>query len=303
MAKKKKFKMVIEKYNEEKILLKEKNMEGLTVLKIKIYQPAAHYRIPFTSGARRHTYPIPPYSTVIGLLCNLLGIRNEKGEGEPCGEYCYWDYHKLKNIKISICGNFKSKTTEYIWLRNLNKGAHINRFGNIENRWIAGHIEHIGGQSPAVIDILNDVKLVIYIYHEEEKFLEKIENYFKNPEKRIYPLHLGRAEDWIVIEDLKNFKVKISEIEANYEKFFWIPEKIFNSNSEKLKFEFERVNGLIYNLPSFYKIVDGRRQFDYIRTKLNDGDLGGIDIYYDEEENLPLFLADFKEDENGKNSG
>ncbi len=277
-------------------------MESLTVLKIKIYQPVAHYRIPFTSGARRHTYPIPPYSTVIGLLCNILGIRNEKGEGEPCErEGCSCAYHKLKNIKISICGNFKSKVAEYTWLRNLNKEDHINRFGSIENRWVGGHIEHIGGQSPALIDILNDVKLVIYVYHDDERFLKEIENSFKNPEKRIYPLHLGRAEDWIVIEDLKIFKVEISEIEANYEKFFWIPEKIFNSNSEKLKFEFERVNGLIYNLPSFYKIVDGMRQFDYIKTKLNDGDLGDIDIYYDKEENLPLFLADFKEVENVEN--
>ncbi len=269
-------------------------MESLTALRIKIYQPVAHYRIPFTSGARRHTYPIPPYSTVIGFLCNVLGIKNEKEEGEPCEkDNCNCAYHKLKNIKISICGNFKSKTTEYIWLRNLSKNAHIDRFGSAENRWINGHIEHIGGQSPVLIDILNDVNHVIYVYYEDKKFLEEIANSLKNPQKRIYPLHLGRAEDWIVIEDLKLFEVKISEIEANYEKFFWIPEKIFNSNGEN----FEKVNGLIYNLPSFYKIVDGVRRFEYIRTKLNDGDLGDIDIYYDEEENLPLFLADFKDGE------
>ncbi|MEM4314681.1 MAG: CRISPR-associated protein Cas5, partial [Thermoplasmata archaeon] len=83
-------------------------------LKLKIYQPHAHYRIPFTYQ-RRHTYPIPPYSTVIGLLCNILGIRNIEGKEEPCmNQNCSCDYHKLKNIKISICGKFESKTTEYI---------------------------------------------------------------------------------------------------------------------------------------------------------------------------------------------
>ncbi len=268
----------------------------MEVLKIKIYQPSAHYRVPFTSGARRHTYPIPPYSTVIGFLCNVLGIKNEKGEGEPCEEKsCNCDYHKLKNIKLSICGNFKSKTTEYIWLRNLNKEKHINRFGDFKNRFINGHIEHIGGQSPVSIDILNEVDLVIYAFHEDKDFLQKIKNSIEKPRERIYPLHLGRAEDLVVIKELKKEEVKISEIEGNYNKFFWVPERIYNSDGENLRFDFKKINGLIYNLPSFYKLVDGIRRFDYIKAKLNDGDLGEIDIYYDEEGNLPLFLTNFKE--------
>lgn len=49
------------------------------VLKIKIYQPDAHYRIPF-SYQRRFTYPIPPYSTVKGLICNVMGIKSSEDE-------------------------------------------------------------------------------------------------------------------------------------------------------------------------------------------------------------------------------
>ncbi|MGB9677695.1 MAG: CRISPR-associated protein Cas5, partial [Candidatus Ratteibacteria bacterium] len=73
----------------------------MKVSKLKIYQPQAHYRIPFTYQ-RKHTYPIPPYSTIIGLLCNVLGIRNYRGEGEPCENQnnCSCNYHKLKKIKI-----------------------------------------------------------------------------------------------------------------------------------------------------------------------------------------------------------
>jgi CRISPR-associated protein Cas5, N-terminal domain len=70
-------------------------MSSLKTLRLKIYQPQAHYRVPFTYQ-RRHTYPIPPYSTVIGLLCNVLGIRNLEGDGEPKSE----DYEKLKNCKF-----------------------------------------------------------------------------------------------------------------------------------------------------------------------------------------------------------
>lgn len=49
------------------------------ILRIRIYRPQAHYRVPFTYQ-RRHTYPIPPYSTVIGFLCNVLGIDDQGKE-------------------------------------------------------------------------------------------------------------------------------------------------------------------------------------------------------------------------------
>jgi len=70
----------------------------MKALLIKIYQPTAHYRMPFTYQ-RRHTYPIPPYSTVIGFLCNMLGIIHQDNE---------W-YKKLKKCKLSISGRFEQK--------------------------------------------------------------------------------------------------------------------------------------------------------------------------------------------------
>ncbi len=266
--------------------------EKLRFLKIKIYQPQAHYRIPFTYQ-RRHTYPIPPYSTVLGLIANVLGIRNVPGQEEPCiKENCNCNYHKLKEIKISICGKFIAKTSEYTWLRNLKKDYHINRFGAVENRFVAGHIEHIGGQVPSIIDILNEAKILIYLYHHDEDFLEKIKNSFENPTSPRSPLHLGRAEDWIVIEDLTYIDPIKDEINGNYKYFFWIPEKIFLNED----FNLEKVEGLIYNLPTFYKIKDGIRIFSYIKTKLNDGNLGEIVSFLDEKEDIPIFLADLKGD-------
>ena len=115
----------------------------MEVLKINIYQPQAHYRMPFTYQ-RRHTYPIPPYSTILGFLCNILGIKNYNGNGGPNEE----KFDKLKKTKIAICGKFEIKTTEYTWFRNLEKDSHIKRFGTAENRFVNGHIEQIGGQTP-----------------------------------------------------------------------------------------------------------------------------------------------------------
>lgn len=266
----------------------------ISLLKIEIYQPQAHYRIPF-SYQRRLTYPLPPYSTVLGLIANILGIRNLPGQEEPCiKENCNCDYHKLKNLKISICGNFKAKTTEYTWFRNLSKDSHVERFGYINNRYVAGHIEHIGGQIPCFIDILNDVNIIIYLYHEDTSFLEKIKHYFEKGNSRTSPLHLGRSEDWIVIKEINlvNYLI-VEEINGDYANFFWVPERIFDIGIN-INFKFEKIQGLIYNLTTFYKIRDGVRNFEYIRVKLNDGNLGDVSSFYDPKAKIPIFLADLR---------
>lgn len=265
-------------------------MEHLEVLKIRIYQPQAHYRVPFTYQ-RRHTYPIPPYSTVIGFLCNILGIRNYKERGEPCEkENCDCDYHRLKRIKISICGKFATKTTEYVWFRNLSKESHNQRFSNSKVRCISGHIEHIGGQVPVLIDVLNDVTLWIYLYHKNKNFLDKLLDKFKESERkqisRIYPLHLGRAEDWIVIENIKFVKVEIRKGVYNFDVFVWIPER----NHFPESFHFEEIGGLLYKIPTFYNKYNGVRNFIYEKVKLNDGVIGNVKFCCDNEENKPVFL-------------
>lgn len=267
----------------------------MKLLRIKIYQPQAHYRLPFTYQ-RRHTYPIPPYSTVIGFLINVLGISHQDSE----------DFENLKQIKISIAGKFESKTTEYIWFRNLLKKSHEARFGYVENRFINGHIEHPGGQSPISIDVLNEVKLVIHLAHENEIFLRKIKENLENPSHRLEILHLGRAEDWIVLEEVSEIfdindesRVKFIRRDADYKHFFWIPESVITANGDSEEY-FKGMDGLLYQLPTFCTIDGydktynrhGRRNFDYVKTKLNDGLMVNKEFYFDKEINLPIFLGD-----------
>lgn len=263
----------------------------MKVLRIKIYQPTAHYRLPFTYQ-RRHTYPIPPYSTVIGFFCNLLGIDSQKNEL----------YQKLKKTRISISGRFESKITEYIWFRNLSKAAHTKRFSYVNNREINGHVEHIGGQSPMSIDTLNDVHITIHLaYNGEDNFLEFVKSEIENPVNRLEPLHLGRAEDWIVIEEEPKL-FDLSELvydryDGNYKNFFWIPEKFIGK--DKNEETNEVFDGLLYNLPTFVTIKDyetthnrhGIREFETIRTKLNDGLFINQYFLFDSEIKLPVFLG------------
>lgn len=263
------------------------SLMDLRVVRIKIYQPVAHYRVPFSFKVR-HTYPLPPYSTIIGFFCNLLGIRNTRGEGEPDCE----EFRKLKQIKIGICGQFESRNKEFIWFRNLSKEYHVKVFGSERNRYNHGMPEHPGGIQPVHVFTLNNVRLWIYLYHEDEVFLGTIVNAFDGT-KRKDILHLGRAEDWIVVE-----KVDFIELEAikkgyNFRKFLWIPEKVY---PELKGFDFSKIDGLRMKIPSFYFLQNGRRCFYYETIKLNEGEIiaseTGLVYYIDSEENVPVFLAD-----------
>ena len=212
-----------------------------------------------------------------------------------------------KKIKISIAGRFESKTTEFIWFRNVVKEAHIGRFSTLDNRSLGGHVEHIGGQSPVLIDVLNDVHLVIYLAHKDNHFLQEIRTALENPIHRLEILHLGRAEDWIVVEELSLVneleKLCIKRVDGNFGHFFWIPERMYPCQSNHTQVDFDQFEGLSYKLPTFWTIEEyegtfnrhGSRIFDHIKVKLSDGLLTKKYFRFDEELKLPVFLADFEE--------
>lgn len=258
----------------------------MKALLIKIYQPTAHYRIPFTYQ-RRHTYPIPPYSTVVGFLCNMLGIDYQGNER----------YEQLKRCKISISGRFEQKLTEYIWFRNLSKESHEKYFGSIETREKNGEINHIGGQSPMRIDVLENMHMNIHIVGDEN-FLAELETYLHNPVNRLETVHLGRAEDWLVFESIQLVDLEKSDRDKNYNHFFWIPQYLDTGN--EIAFNFDKAEGLFYNLPVFSTIKNydktydrnAERSFTYMRSKLNDGAIMGMECWYDKQSDVPVFLAD-----------
>lgn len=262
-------------------------MRTMKALRIKIFQPTAHYRLPFTYQ-RRHTYPIPPYSTVIGFLFNNIGIDYQGNE----------QFEKLKECKLSISGRFESKLTEYTWYRNLSKSAHEGYYGSTEIREKNGEIDHVGGQSPMHIDVLENMHLNLHIVSQDEDFMNVLKNSLSNPLHRLETLHLGRAEDWIVYEAIDVVELLQESKDRNYNHFFWIPQAIWLP--ETMKFDFDNSDGLFYNLPVFSSIKDydkthdrnGERSFKYLRSKLNDGAFIGMNYLYDGD--IPVFLANLK---------
>ena len=235
-------------------------MSNMKLLSIKLRQPSAHYRIPF-SFSRRHTYPIPPFSTVIGMLCNVLGLRSQEEE----------DFKKLKSLYMAIYGTYDSITREYVWFRNLSAEKHIGRFGSANNRFFDGTPEHPGGIAPVRVDVLEDVKLVIYLGSHDEDFLKTLKENFSSSEKWLYPLHLGRAEDLVIIDEIDfTFPEKPSVPTSTLPYFTWIPkeeERLWSPPENYSKF-FKKIFGTFHRVPTFYRIEGKTRIFDFVRAKL-----------------------------------
>lgn len=274
--------------------------DSIYALRLIIYQPHAHYRVPFTYQ-RRHTYPLPSYSAVRGLLANILGIRGYTFGEDPERNS---DFQKLKGLRIGISGRFAAKSTEYVWFRNLSKEEHLNRFGAGDKRSVWGIAEHPGGQSPVLIDVLNDVRIVVYLGHEDESFLQYLSEKIQNPSDRLYPLYLGRAEDWVVFEEASIVELSVVEKDADFEYFFFVPENPWMPSQDS--FDFQKVEGLLYRVPFFWELRNGSRDFRYVLAKLNDGRIKGISFLFDASfgwKGLPVFLAFQEADPSGQDMG
>ena len=260
------------------------------VLRIKIHQPDAHYRVPF-SYQRRFTYPIPPYSTVKGLICNLMGVKDESDES----------FIKIRDgLSLAIYGRYESLTKEYIWFRNLSKDSHISKFHSVNNRILDNVPQHPGGQMPVTIDVLHNVNLIIYIYHPDEDFLNRIKESFEYPSNRLSVIHLGRSEDWLVFQEIKWPVILRKEYAMSIRYFTWIPDREYADNdfiSEDYYEFFDRLNANIFRLPAFYKVNDNnQRIFDkYVTVKLYEGGaFKKSKFYVDSEENIPIIFTKLK---------
>ena len=235
----------------------------MKVLRLKIYQPQAHYGIPY-SFVIKHTYPIPPYSTVIGLICNVLGVKSVGSNPENyIIESLSMDFKSFANgLYIAVCGKFAAITRELCWFRNLSgksdkKNSDRNRktggkVGERISRFVNLVPCHPGEQIPVKVDVLEDVRLLIYLTHEREDIVERLKEVFINPQNRNHHLHLGRAEDWIVYDGdpeesvvvLDEDKVKVSELVGKCDFYMWLPDYRARSGDAEngyVQEEFEKV--------------------------------------------------------------
>lgn len=128
-------------------------------LKLKFYQEVASYIKPFAFKVGE-TYPLPPYSTVLGMLHRVLGVT----------EY-------LEGLGLSIQGRYEDKFVDYRSSYLYKKKDGIQK-------------------SPLNIHQLFGIELVIHVSGPEH-ILERLHSLIQEPKEF---LSLGRKEDVVRID-------------------------------------------------------------------------------------------------------
>ena len=205
----------------------------MKAIKLKLYQNMVNYKVP-TSFQLKESYPLPPYSTVIGMVHSLC------------------DFKEYKPMKISISGNYFSKVND-LYTRYEFKNGNPFEMGR--------HQLNVNGyginRGVATAELLVDVNLTIHIIPEDqsEEFLNTIFEAFKYP--REYP-SLGRREDIVLIKDVRIVDVEKKKLEKDLsngeDNFAYIPvnfiqEKLVNHGDKKIEMN---IYGTRYELTKNY---------------------------------------------------
>ena len=205
-------------------------------IRLKLKQNLVNYKLP-TSFQLKETYPLPPYSTVIGMVHNTCNST----------EY--------KPMKISVQGKYHSKVNDLATRYEFKNGM---TFDASRHQIKVGEYGISRGVSN--VELLSDVELVIHIVPEDENLVEEIFNAFKTPHEYI---SLGRREDLVVVDEVKI--VEISEeiiedenlrIDKDYRAYVPVEiiddEKIFVEGSvDTIQYK-----GTMYNLTKDYVSVN-----------------------------------------------
>ncbi len=159
----------------------------MKAIKLIARQTLASYRKP-SSMQIKESYPLPPYSTVIGMIHNACGFL----------EYV--------DMNISIQGSYHSKVNELYTRYEFKPRFYDKKRHSIE---ITSKEEKSTGLTvgPANVELLTKVELIIHIVPKQEEKRQEIYEGLKKPKEY---LSLGRREDLLVIEKVE--EVEIEEI-------------------------------------------------------------------------------------------
>lgn len=219
-------------------------MNTMKAVKVKLYQKMANYRVP-TSFELRESYPLPPYSTVIGLVHSLCG------------------FEAYKPMKISVAGKYASRANDSYTRYEFKPGiSYTKNTHQIRNPDGLGIVKGMGK-----CEVLCDVNLVIHIMPQDQELVEKIYEAFTAPPH--YP-SLGRHGDIARIDEVKKVDVQEhvleDDIEMPEEMFAYVPlpfideERAYAGRREKGV----KAAGTKFSLCCSYEIkeaIDGRKSY------------------------------------------
>ena len=197
-------------------------------IRLQCFQNLVNYRIP-SSFIIKETFPLPPYSTVLGMI------------HAACG---YTEFHPMK---LCIQGTNSGTVSELYTRYSFSAGA---KFEEGRHQICIEDDEKYGiFRGLANVELICENHMVIHIVPGEEDF-DTVYHSLKNPPRY---LSLGRYEDLLDIERVDIVKIH-QEDEVDLERDMYIPvENEWKNDEEKI----EIFNGgmTVYNLTREYEIT------------------------------------------------
>lgn len=212
----------------------------MKILRIEAYQETACYRKPFSNKVTE-TYPLPPYSTVKGMIHALL------------------DASELIPFSLSVQGHYESMLVDYKKTYFIKKRQFAMP---IVTEGLAMEIPEFDSKTmssmPLYTHLLYNVQLVIHVKAEEE-IMEKIYESFQGTSNFI---SLGRYEDILRIDEVAWTTVReATSCKLTYGTY--IPERLIADDEKGL--------GVPYLLNWTYKIKQGIREWERIPVLYVEG--------------------------------
>jgi len=226
---------------------------------LEIFQPFAQYRNPFTFYYAQ-TYPLPPKSTIIGMLQNATDS--------------YYD-ERFWNLKVSVHGGFESAFWNY---QQLIKGeVTVGRIGLLnkqDKNPLGGKIWHPlyhsaikARRTPVYQQELFNGHLFIFI-RGDESLIDLIRSCLENSKKVLY---LGRSEDVIFLKKepiILEYEGLAPEKPKTVKKSLWLRYpmyiKLNKDNRSNDKFPIKNNKFPVYSIPVIVKFKNNERM---IRSK------------------------------------
>ncbi len=220
-------------------------------LRVKLYTPTGIFKNPLSIKGIE-VYPLPPYSTIIGLIYRAMG---RKWNGE--------------HFQISIQGDYQAIYRDYVWFKK----------HNFKDKEL--------GRLPLQVPILYNLWLLIHIKASEE-LLNEIENGLKEPKELLF---LSGGEYPVKVEEVKRVKCaekRLSEEETitlNYNAY--IPKEF----KEKISLS-GTGEGVLFSLSYFYKDSQKPKTYSWIDAYYFQKGTEICGSLILDEDNNPVFLAE-----------
>ncbi|EUJ32650.1 CRISPR-associated protein Cas5 [Listeria cornellensis] len=127
----------------------------MKAIRIKLWQDLVNYKKP-TSFQLKETYPLPPYSTVIGMVHTMCGFTS---------------YHPME---ISIQGKYFSKVNDLYTRYEFKNGM---RYDEKRHQLKVG--DYGVGRGIATAELLVDVELLLHVIPEDQAWWNRLPMRFR----------------------------------------------------------------------------------------------------------------------------